>query len=212
MVQMETKQTNIEFDTPNGKIYPALIAVMREVGGIGKNEKNTAQRFNFRGIDTVYNELHNLMAKHGIITLPNVLEERSEERTTKSGSTLIYRVIKIGYTFVAEDGSSASCVVVGEGMDSGDKASNKAMSVAHKYALLQTFLIPTVEKKDPDYESHELGAEQVAKEIGGLTKDQMIIAIKGNITNPSQEQKAWLDTINDRTIEEISGVYNKVVK
>ena len=49
-----------------------------------------------------------------------------------------------------------SCVVVGEGMDSGDKASNKAMSVALKYACFQLFMIPTEEMVDPDAETHEV--------------------------------------------------------
>jgi ribosomal 50S subunit-associated protein YjgA (DUF615 family) len=41
-------------------------------------------------------------------------------------------------------------------MDSGDKASNKAMAVGHKYALLQLFAIPTEEQKDPEYDSHDV--------------------------------------------------------
>jgi len=41
-------------------------------------------------------------------------------------------------------------------MDSGDKAANKAMSVAHKYAFLQVLAIPTKETKDPDHESYEI--------------------------------------------------------
>ncbi len=38
-------------------------------------------------------------------------------------------------------------------MDSGDKASNKALSIAMKYALLQVFCIPTEDAKDPDADS-----------------------------------------------------------
>ena len=35
-------------------------------------------------------------------------------------------------------------------MDSGDKASNKAMSSAFKYAFIETFCVPTEEDKDTD--------------------------------------------------------------
>lgn len=38
-------------------------------------------------------------------------------------------------------------------MDTGDKASNKAMSSAMKYALCQIFCIPTANMPDPDGES-----------------------------------------------------------
>lgn len=136
---------------PAGKrIYPSIIAVMRDVGAIGKDRRNDVQRYSFRGIDDVYNELHEHLAKHGVFTVPRVISERSEERQTKSGGASIYRILTIAFTFFAEDGSSIEAVMVGEGMDSGDKASNKAMAVAHKYALMQVFAIPTEETKDPE--------------------------------------------------------------
>ena len=71
----------------------------------------------------------------------------------RNGTTLIYSILKIKYTMFAPDGSNVSCTVIGEGMDSGDKASNKAMSVAMKYAMFQLFFIPT-EAVDPDAEVH----------------------------------------------------------
>ena len=64
-------------------------------------------------------------------------------------------MLKVRYTFYAEDGTSVSAVVIGEGMDSGDKASNKAMAIAMKYAFFQVFCIPTEEMKDPDAETPE---------------------------------------------------------
>jgi hypothetical protein len=137
-------------------IYGAMIAVMRDVGAIAKDRKNATQGYSFRGIDDVYAALHDLLAKHGVFTIPEVISDRSEERTTKSGSALIYRILKIRYTFCAEDGSCLASTVIGEGMDSGDKASNKAMSVAHKYALLQVFCIPTEDAKDPEMDSPEV--------------------------------------------------------
>jgi len=143
-------------DTPPPLIYQQIIEVMRLVGAIGKDQKNHQQRFSFRGIDDIYNALHGHLSDAGVFTVPEVLEERSEERQTKSGTNLIYRVLKIKFTFYAEDGSNVSATVIGEGMDSGDKASNKAMSIAHKYAFLQVFCIPTEEPKDPDFDTHSV--------------------------------------------------------
>jgi hypothetical protein len=133
-----------------------MVAIMRDITAIGKDSKNQAQGFKFRGIDAVYNELHNLLAKHGVITLPQAGTPVVEERTNSKGTTLRFVTIPMTYQFVAEDGSSITCQVIGEGMDSGDKATNKAMAIAHKYAILQTFLIPTEDLKDPDYETHEV--------------------------------------------------------
>jgi hypothetical protein len=140
----------------SNKIYAQISAIMEDVDAIGKDRKNQGQGYSFRGIDDVYNSLHAVLAKHRVFTVPEVLEDRTEDRTNAKGTTLIYRVLKIKYHFFADDGSSITATVIGEGMDSGDKASNKAMSVAHKYALLQVFAIPTEESKDPEEESHEI--------------------------------------------------------
>jgi hypothetical protein len=83
---------------------------------------------------------------------------------------LIYRVLKIRYDFFARDGSSVSATVMGEGMDSGDKASNKAMAVAHKYALLQILSIPTEESLDTENESHQV-APKPPPQAQGPAKD-----------------------------------------
>ena len=143
-------------------IYQSIVAVMSDVGVIGKNTKNTQQGFMFRGIDAVMNALQPAMLKNHIFVVPEVLEQTREERTTANGKTLIYSILKMKYTFYAEDGSSISAVIIGEGMDSGDKASNKAMSIAFKYACFQVFCIPTEEMKDPDAECHAVEPKTVS--------------------------------------------------
>jgi hypothetical protein len=123
-------------------IATALANIMAEAGAIGKDSRNTQQNFNFRGIDAVMNHLHPIFAKHGVVILPEVLVDKTEERETKSGGHLIYRMLRVQYGFMARDGSRVYTTVQGEGMDSGDKASNKAMAVALKYALTQMLLLP----------------------------------------------------------------------
>ena len=136
-------------------IYETINAVMNEIGVVGKNSKNTQQGFMFRGIDAVMNALNPAMKKYGLFVVPEILEQNREERTTAKGGLLIYSICRIKYTFYAQDGSSISATVIGEGMDSGDKATNKAMSIAFKYACFQVFCIPTEEMVDPDAEIHE---------------------------------------------------------
>lgn len=140
------------------KIHELIPKIMAEVDPIAKSKQGAG--YKFRGVDDVYAALQLILAKHGVFTVPEVLEERSEERLSKSGGNLIYRILKIKYHFFADDGSFFPCVVIGEGMDSGDKASNKAMSVAHKYACIQTFLIPTSEPKDPELDGIETSPKQ----------------------------------------------------
>ena len=133
-------------------IYETIPAVMAEIGAIGKDSWNK-QGFAYRGIDAVMNALNPAMTKYKMFVIPKVLDQRREERQAAKGSNLIYSICTVEYTFYAEDGSFVSATVIGEGMDSGDKATNKAMSAAFKYACFQTFCIPTEEMKDPDAET-----------------------------------------------------------
>lgn len=133
-------------------IYETIPAVMAEIGAIGKDSWNK-QGFSYRGIDAVMNALNPAMTKYKMFAVPKVLDHKREERHAAKGGNLIYSIITVEYTFYAEDGSSVSAIVIGEGMDSGDKATNKAMSAAFKYACFQTFCIPTEEMKDPDAET-----------------------------------------------------------
>lgn len=131
-------------------IYEAIAAIMADCPAITKSQKNQQQGFMYRGVDVVMNVLQPLMIKHKVFVVPEVVESHREERQTSRGGSLIYTTLKVKYTFYADDGSSVCAVVQGEGMDSGDKSSNKAMSVAFKYACFQVFCIPTEEMKDPD--------------------------------------------------------------
>lgn len=134
-------------------IYQTITKIIEDIPAIGKNKKNDQQGFMFRGIDDVMNVMQPLFAKNKLFIAPEILEQTREERTTSRGGTLIYSICKIKYTFYAEDGSSIEAITIGEGMDSGDKATNKAMAIAMKYAMFQVFCIPTEEMKDPDSET-----------------------------------------------------------
>lgn len=139
------------------EIYAKINAIMREIPAIGKEKKNMQQGFAYRGIDDVMNALFPLLSKHGVFVVPEVLSTNRSERTTKSGGNMAFTVSTVKYTFYATDGSCVCAVTTGEGMDSADKSTNKAMAAAMKYALFQTFCIPTEEcaNDDPDRETPE---------------------------------------------------------
>jgi len=136
-------------------IFESINAIMTECPAIAKAQKNQQQGFMYRGVDVVMNVFQPLLAKYKVFVVPDVIDSIREERHTKSGGNLIYTVLKVRYTFYAEDGSNVVATVQGEGMDSADKSGNKAMSVAFKYAMFQVFCIPTEEMRDPDAESFE---------------------------------------------------------
>lgn len=131
-------------------IYGKMASILKETKAITKSEKNQQQGFKFRGIDNVMNELHELFAKNEVFILQEVQGFTTENRPTKSGGTNTFTRATVKFRYITTDGSCVETVNVGEAMDSGDKGMNKAMSVALKYSLLQMFLIPTEDPKDPD--------------------------------------------------------------
>ncbi|EML0950963.1 ERF family protein [Proteus mirabilis] len=160
-------------------VYKAISNVAREMAetGIKKRSVNQQQGFMFRGIDAVYNALAPALVKHGLLILPRIIERTVTERQTQRGSLLFYVVVKAEFEFVSvEDGSKHTVVTYGEAMDSGDKATNKAMSIAYKYAAFQTFCIPTEETAiDADAEVHNVAPRTPDQILKDFTNSAMAI-------------------------------------
>jgi hypothetical protein len=145
------------------KVYEAIASVTASLAkeGISKDRNNEAQGYKFRGIDDVYNALAPFLAGAKLCILPNVQERVVVERVNAKGTILLYVTVKVDFAFVsAEDGSDHHVVTYGEAMDSGDKATNKAMSAAYKYAAMQAFCIPTEGDNDADSSTHVIVAKQ----------------------------------------------------
>lgn len=156
------------------KIYEAISHIMEDIGAIGKDKYNEQQKYNFRGIDDVYNSLQPALIKNHVFCVPAVKDKRREERKTSKGNNLIYTVVDVDYTFIcSEDGSQVVVGVCGEGMDSGDKSLNKALSAAFKYACLQLFCIPTEgEMHDSEENSYEIADRKInGNEINALKRE-----------------------------------------
>lgn len=144
-------------------IYKKMSDVMKDVGAIGKDQKNTQQGFKFRGIDQFVNALYPALTKHGVFMSPRATSFTHELKDVVRGSGKAgvdkHVSIMMEYDFYAEDGSKVTIgPVPAEGLDSGDKATNKALSAALKYALIQTFSIPTEDMAEADFESPEIGS------------------------------------------------------
>ena len=139
-------------------VYEAINEVMSDLcaKGISKAQTNKQQGFKFRGIDDVYNSLSRSMSDHGLSIIPRVLEREVTEKQTRNGGNLFYVCLKVEYDIVSIDGSSHKAQVFAEAMDSGDKATSKAMSAAYKYLCLQVFCIPTEGDNDADATTHDV--------------------------------------------------------
>lgn len=138
-------------------VTSAILAVMEDLSrvGIGKDRTNQQQNFKYRGIDDLRNTLAPILVKHKLLILPRVMEREISERESRQGGALFSVVLKVEYEFLCVLDDSAKLVgpFYGEAMDSGDKATNKALSVTYKYMCIDTFCIPTEGEEvanDPD--------------------------------------------------------------
>ena len=161
-------------------VYAKIAAVQGELAkvGISKSRKNQTPgaQYNFRGIDEVYNTLAPMMAEHGLCILPRIVDHSLTERgKTSRGNAIYSAVVTAEFDFVsADDGSIHVVRTMGEAMDSSDKATNKAMSAAYKYAALMTFAIPTEGDNDADAHTPEVVAQEKPAKPALITEQQRI--------------------------------------
>ena len=162
--------------TEHPTVHEAFSAVMAEVQGIGKNDRNSQQGFNFRGIDATMNTVGPALRKHGVVILPRALSIESERYTTAKGGQMRNATVHMEYTVFGPAGDSFTGSTYGEAADAGDKAVSKAQSVAYRTFLLQGLTVPTQER-DPDADSHERGADspvQARVDLATLLKKRNI--------------------------------------
>lgn len=188
---------------PSPKVYAAISKVMADIGkaGISKGRKNEQQGYKFRGIDDVYNALSGFLSSAGLCILPRVLKREVTERTTQKGGVIFYVVLDVEFDLVcAEDGSRHTVSTVGEAMDTGDKATNKAMSAAYKYACMEVFCIPTEGDNDADSTTHEVAAAEVPEDCWIVLNDAAKMGEK-------ELRRVWKDQISEATREVITGAH-----
>lgn len=144
---------------PSVPIYVALSNAMRDVQPVGKDSKFSAPgmgTFNFRGIDATVNAIGPALRRHGIVPLPVGQDITYRDTKTTGGKDTREVTVKARYRFVGPIGDYVEVEAVGESLDTGDKGTAKAMSVAFRVLLLQMFAVPTGDA-DPDSQVYERG-------------------------------------------------------
>lgn len=185
-------------------VYQAISHVMASMSkeGISKDRKNREQGFSFRGIDDVMNALSARMSEAGLMILPRVRQRVVTERTTARGTIMFSVACEVDFDFVSTDGSIHTVRTWGEAQDVGDKATNKAMSAALKYACLQAFMIPT----EGDHDADASTPPESIRTIGAAPKDDAHA-----ITEP-----AMLDFLSEMgaadTLERLAGVFQSAYR
>lgn len=192
-------------------IFQKLAEIMKEVPVITKGRQTDhGQKYKFRGIDDMYNELHPLFAKHGVFFTSRILNTEREERRSKNDGLLIWAISDIEFTFYAEDGSSVSSVMRGEAMDTSDKASNKAASAALKYALMQLLMIPTEEDNDTENADHKPEPKQDNYEVERAKLQSQYLEILDNTDVFDKDDKKKYAIKNEWTVSQLKACIEKL--
>jgi hypothetical protein len=151
-------------DAEPPRLAVVLPRVAADIRAVGKDQRNETQNYRFRGIDDLLNAVHEPLARHGVSILPTVVERIADERTTRNGAVMTVVVLTMDFTFVGPAGDTLVVRTIGEAHDTADKATNKAMSAAMKYALILTFTVPTADMDDADRTTAERPAVPPAAE------------------------------------------------
>src|SRR3990172_9048466 len=127
-------------------IHAALIGAMRDICklGISKTSKASAGNtsYNYSGIDAAMNEMSPIMVNNGITITPRYSDLTLTKYDREGGKFSHAVTLKGSFTFAAADGSFVVAEAYGESIDTGDKATIKAQTVAFRTVLFQQFIVP----------------------------------------------------------------------
>lgn len=169
-----------------------ILAVMTEVQAVAKKDRNTAQGFNFRGIDAVVNKVGPALRNAGGFILPSIVDAQHSVAQTAKGSPINVVHLTVQFGIYGLDGDPIVGSVSAEAFDSGDKATAKAMSVALRTFLLQVLALPT-DEPDPDTFSYEIAGRDWLAEADAL-------ALKYNVDGL---RKLYTDALHARAPKEV---------
>lgn len=142
---------NLELNAKLQKKKQNLRNALAQKGVLQKKSENTYDHYKYFS-EAQYKELFtNLFSEHGLELKFTVDAYDTFEGTEKQANG---RMTTLRFTLMdTETGFGEESVVIGEGIDKGDKAGYKAYTGALKYYLANTFMVAT--NDDPEKESPE---------------------------------------------------------
>jgi hypothetical protein len=144
--------------TDHKNIQEAILTIYKEVGYVQK-EKSLKLDYTFASEKEFIKTLRPVMVENGVTVFVKSMNQIVQtEYTTRNGAVMLRTNIHGVVCFTHVTGSFIDVESYGEGADSGDKSTNKAMTDLYKYALRQTFMIETGD--DPDRDASEPAVKQ----------------------------------------------------
>lgn len=161
-------------ESPTPTVYESFAAVMGDVQGLAKMQRNSSQGggFMFRGVDDVMNAVGPALRTHRVIIVPEHVDHTVTIRDRGPGKSAMNAVtVLVRYRVFGPAGDSFTGQSAGESFDAGDKATAKAMSVAFRTFLLESLTLPTHEP-DPDATTYSDVGAPAQTGPAGITRQQ----------------------------------------
>lgn len=152
------------------RLVSKIAKASADIGIIEKGQTNAHFGYQFRGIDDVMAAVHPKLTAEGVLVIPEVIDN---EYVINGKNTFCRITVKYVFT----DGvDKIESIVVGEAVDTSDKSTSKALSVALRTCLLQVLMIPTREiaEEDPDRSSPQRLTDEEIAERDDKRKQELI--------------------------------------
>lgn len=209
-------------------IFQKMSAITQEINTVAKNLTVGEGRNQYKAVGEadVLAAVKPIEAKHGVYSYPvdrEIVDSGEMVSNTKYGERRsLYLRIRTVYRFVnvEKPDEYIDITTYGDGVDSQDKATGKAMTYSDKYALLKAYKIQTGDDPDQNY----------SEPLGGVNRDPAIdrtgqppypprdemLAVVSKKYPEGKVREALLMAVQAKSLETMSdaalmAVYNKVV-
>lgn len=186
------------------KIYIQIPKAIEAIGSIGKNGKNDIQKYKFRSIDDMYNKIQPVLPTLGLFFVPQVVESKEDIYENAKGNRAIRVKLRVKYTIFADDGSFVEAIVEGESIDTSDKATNKALTAAFKYMLIQLFCISIEGMDDADKDSPDIQSVNQKKNEADLAEINKVAGLMKAFTSIGVSTGQVLDYVGVPSTDKLS--------
>jgi hypothetical protein len=139
-------------------VHVAWLRVRREIRAIAKDGKyeQGKTKYNYRGADTVVQHFGPVTLKHGVHVFPVEVRTQYGEKSTNAGGKMRECTATVTWLIMGPKGDTLTLQTAGEALDTSDKSTTKAQTVALRTLLLTAGLTPTGDP-DPDTQRIERG-------------------------------------------------------
>lgn len=196
-------------------IYKRMLAIQSELATVAKNlTVSTGGKSSYRAVGEkdILDAVKPLEQKYGVYSYPvdrDIVDSGEMEKQGSNGYSTISRYLRIRtvYRFVNIDNPDDHIDILSyaDGIDSGDKATGKAMTYCDKYALMKAYKISTGE--DPD--------QKASEEYTAVKKDrpstQDLVMLRAMASDGTINEMKVLEYYNVQSFEELSKAQAKDV-